>query len=96
MRARLVLSLSLLALVSSAFVATAQERPKDTSADASRGTSMPNDCDASARKPHDNGVERNAPSTKPAPCAPADAASSAGTGTKTKPAHDHAKFHKNQ
>ena len=54
--------------------------------------------DAAASRPmsagskHDQGAERNAPSAKAPPCAPAAPAS----GAKARGKHDHGKFHKNQ
>lgn len=71
--------------------AMAQET-KTAAAPAAPAASMPTDC-GSGMKRHDHGAERNAPSAKSMPCAPAAAASGA---KKAKPVHDHAKFHKNQ
>jgi hypothetical protein len=51
---------------------------------------------SAAVKRHDHGAERNAPSARSMPCAPAEAASGAKAKARTKPVHDHAKFHKNQ
>ena len=68
---------------------------KLAAAPAAPAASMPMDC-GSGMKRHDQGAERNAPSSKSMPCAPAEAASGAKAKTKAKPAHDHAKFHKNQ
>jgi hypothetical protein len=87
MRTSLVL-LSSITLALSAAAAAAQERP----AGAASAASMSMDCNASGVKRHDHGAERN--TAQSMPCAPAQAAS--GAKPRKKPAHDHAKFHKNQ
>jgi len=94
MRTTFVLS-SLVALVFGAYAAVAQERPAAAPA-AAASMPMPMDCNAGAMKRHDHGAERNAPSARSMPCAPAEAASGAKSEARTKPVHDHAKFHKNQ
>jgi hypothetical protein len=90
MRTSLVL-LSSITLALSAAAAVAQERPA-AAAVAAPAASMPMDCTASGMKRHDHGAERNTAQSKS--CAPAQAAS--GAKASEKPAHDHAKFHKNQ
>lgn len=75
--------------------ALAQDSKPAAAPAAAPAASMPMDC-GSGMKRHDHGAERNAPSAKSMPCAPADAASGAKAKPKAKPAHDHAKFHKNQ
>lgn len=57
------------------------------------------ECGMSTLKRHDHGAERNTGATAGAmtmPCAAADSASAPAKTAKKKPAHDHAKFHKNQ
>jgi hypothetical protein len=96
MRTPFVLS-SFVALALGAAAVMAQERPAAApAADAAAPMPMPMDCNDGAMKRHDHGAERNAPSAKSMPCAPAEAASSAKAKARTKPVHDHAKFHKNQ
>lgn len=96
MRTAFVLS-PFVALALGAVAAVAQERPAAAPAAAAVAfTSMPMDCDAGAMKRHDHGAERNAPSAKSMPCAPAEAASGVKAKVRAKPVHDHAKFHKNQ
>lgn len=96
MRTPFVLS-SLVVLAFGASAAVAQERPAVAQA-AAAAASMPMsmDCSAGAMKRHDHGAERNAPSARSMPCAPAEAASGAKAKARTNPVHDHAKFHKNQ
>lgn len=74
----------------------AQERPATAPAVGTTTPSKSSDCGAGGgMKPHDHASERNAPSTKPpVPCPPAKSAPSAKS--KSKPAHDHNSFHKNQ
>ncbi len=93
MRTPLFLLSSIAALALGSAAAVAQERPAAAPA-AAPAASMPMDCSAGGMKRHDHGAERNAPSAKPMPCAPVEAAS--GAKAKSKPKHDHAKFHKNQ
>ena len=93
MRTPFLLLSSFVALALAAATAVAQERPAAAPA-AAPAASMPMDCGSGAMKRHDHGAERNAPSAKSMPCAPATAAS--GAKSQAKPAHDHAKFHKNQ
>lgn len=93
MRIPFVLLSSFVALALGAAAAVAQERP---AAAAAASMPMPMDCNAGAMKRHDHGAERNAPSAKSMPCAPAEAASGVKAKARTKPTHDHAKFHKNQ
>lgn len=96
MRTPFVLS-SLVVLAFGASAAVAQERPAVAQAAAAAASvPMPMDCNAGAMKRHDHGAERNAPSARSMPCAPAEAASGAKSKARTKPVHDHAKFHKNQ
>ncbi|MDP3136237.1 MAG: hypothetical protein Q8N17_07870 [Burkholderiaceae bacterium] len=96
MRTPFVLS-SLVVLAFGAAAALAQERPAAAPAAAAAASMpMPMDCNAGAMKRHDHGAERNAPSAKSMPCAPGEAASGAKAKARTKPVHDHAKFHKNQ
>lgn len=89
MRSPLLLLSSAVALALTAAPAVAQERATTESAPAA---SAPQDCSGASVKRHDHGAERNAPSPKAMPCAPADAAS--GAKAKAKPTHDHAKVHK--
>lgn len=96
MRTPLVLLSSFVVLVLGAAAAAAQERPAAPTAAAAAAAPMPMDCSAGAMKRHDHGAERNAPSAKSMPCAPAEAASGAKATARTKPVHDHTKFHKNQ
>lgn len=93
MRTPLVVLSSFVALALGAAAAAALERPAAAAA-AAPAASMPMDCSSGGMKRHDHGAERNVPSAKSMPCAPADAAS--GTKAKTKPVHDHGKSHKNQ
>jgi hypothetical protein len=95
MRTPIVLLSSFVALALGTAAAVAQDRPAAAPA-AAPAASMPMDCNASGMKRHDHGAERNAPSARSMPCAPDKAASAAKVKTKTQPAHDHAKFHKNQ
>jgi hypothetical protein len=97
MRTPLVLLSSFVALALGAAAAVAQELPPAASA-AAAAAPMPMlmDCNGGAMKRHDHGAERNGPSAKFMPCAPAEAASGPKTTARTEPAHDHAKFHKNQ
>ena len=84
MRTPLVLLSSFVALALGAAAAVAQERPAAApSADAAASMPMPMDCNAGAMKRHDHGAERNAPSAKPMPCAPAEAASGAMAKART-------------
>lgn len=97
MRTPLVLLSSFVALALGAATAVAQERP--TAAQAAPAASMPMDCNSRGMKRHDHGAERNTGATAGTmsmPCQAADAASASDKATKKKPAHDHAKFHKNQ
>ena len=94
MRTPLVLLSSFVALLLGAGAALAQERAAAAPA-AAASASRPMDCNAGAMKRHDHAAERNAPPAKPMPCAPAEGASG-DQAKKTKPLHDHAKFHKNQ
>lgn len=96
MRTPLVLLSSFVVLTLGVAAAAAQERPAAAPAAAAASMPMPMDCSAGAMKRHDHGAERNAPSAKSMPCAPAEAASGAKAKVRTKPVHDHAKFHKNQ
>ena len=97
MRTPLVLLSSFVVLALGVAGAAAQERPAAAPAVAAAASMpMPMDCSAGAMKRHDHGAERNAPSAKSMPCAPAEAASGAKAKVRTKPVHDHAKFHKNQ
>ena len=96
MRTPFVLLSSFVALALGAAAAVAQERPAAAPVAAAASMPMPMDCNAGAMKRHDHGAERNAPSAKSMPCAPAEAASSAKDKARTKPVHDHAKFDKNQ
>lgn len=93
MRIPFVLLSSFVVLALGAAAAAAQERPAAAPV-ADAPTSM--DCSAGAMKRHDHGDERNAPSATSMPCAPAEAAPGAKAKARTKPVHDHAKFHKNQ
>jgi hypothetical protein len=93
MRTPLVLLSAFVALALGAATAMAQERPAAAPA-AAPGGSMPMDCSSGAMKRHDHGAERNAPGVSSTACGPQAAAS--GAKAKVKPAHDHAKFHKNQ
>jgi hypothetical protein len=57
------------------------------------------DCGKSTMRRHDHGAERNTGATaKPMamPCSDAGGASAPEKAGMKKPAHDHAKFHKNQ
>ena len=97
MRTPLVLLSSFVVLALGVAGAAAQERPAAAPAVAAAASMpMPMDCSAGAMKRHDHGAERNAPSARSMPCAPAEAASGAKSKARTKPVHDHAKFHKNQ
>ena len=96
MRTPFVLLSSFVALALGAAAAVAQERPAAAPVAAAASMPMPMDCNAGAMKRHDHGAERNAPSARSMPCAPAEAASGAKSKARTKPVHDHAKFHKNQ
>lgn len=97
MRTPLVLLSSFVVLALGAAAPAAQERPAAAPApDAAAPMPMPMACHAGAMKRHDAGAERNAPSAKSMPCAPAEAASGANAKARTTPVHDHAKFHKNQ
>jgi hypothetical protein len=97
MRTHFVLLSSFVALALGAAAAVAQERPAAAPAAAAAASMpMPMDCNAGAMKRHDHGAERNAPSAKSMPCAPAEAPSGVKAKARTKPVHDHAKFHKNQ
>ena len=96
MRTPFVLLSSFVALALGAAAAVAQERPAAAPVAAAASMPMPMDCNAGAMKRHDHGAERNAPSAKSMPCAPGEAASGAKAKARTKPVHDHAKFHKNQ
>lgn len=91
MRIPITLS-SLVALVIASASVAAQERPIATTAQASRAE-MPADCSA-GKKRHDHGAERNVPSALSMACSTSARASTAKA--KSKPAHDHAKIHKNQ
>ncbi len=67
----------------------------------SPAASAPMDCTKSAAKRHDHGAERGlgvstTSKSGAMPCAGESAAAASGTRGKKKPAHDHAKFHKNQ
>lgn len=93
MHTPLVLLSSFVALTLGAAVAEAQERATTAPA-AAAAASTPADCKAGGTKRHDHGAERYTPSAKSTACAPAAAAS--GAKGKTKPSHDHSKFHKNQ
>ncbi len=96
MRTPLVLLSSFVVLTLGVAAAAAQERPAAAPAAAAASMPMPMDCSAGAMKRHDHGAERNAPSAKSMPCAPAEAASGVKAKVRAKPVHDHAKFHKNQ
>jgi hypothetical protein len=97
MRIPLALLSSFGALALGTAAAVAQERPAAAPAAAAAASMpMPMDCSAGAMKRHDHGAERSAPSTKAMPCAPGEAASGTKAKARTKPIHDHAKFHKNQ
>ena len=97
MRTPLVLLSSFVVLALGVAGAAAQERPAAAPAVAAAASMpMPMDCSAGAMKRHDHGAERNAPSAKSMPCAPAEAASGVKAKVRAKPVHDHAKFHKNQ
>jgi hypothetical protein len=97
MRTPLTLLSSVFVLALGAAAASAQERPAAAPAAAAAASMpMPMDCSAGAMKRHDHGAERNAPSAKSMPCAPAEATSGIKAKARTKPGHDHAKFHKNQ
>lgn len=96
MRTPLVLLSSFVVLTLSVAAVAAQERPAAAPAAAAASMPMPMDCSAGAMKRHDHGAERNAPSVKSMPCAPAEAASGVKAKVRAKPVHDHAKFHKNQ
>lgn len=91
MRTSIALS-SLVALVIASTSVAAQERPIAATAQASRAE-MPADCSA-GKKRHDHGAERNLPSASSMACSTSAPASAAKP--KSKPAHDHAKIHKNQ
>jgi hypothetical protein len=96
-RTPLVLLSSLVSLAVGAAAAVAQEGPAAApAADAAASMPIRMDCTAGGMKRHDHGAERNAPSAKSMPCVPAEAASSGKAKARTKPLHDHAKFHKNQ
>jgi hypothetical protein len=95
MRTPFVLLLSFVVLALGVAPAAAQEPPASAPA-AAASVSMPMDCNAGAMKRHDHGAERNTPSAKSMPCAPAEAASGAKVKSMAKPVHDHAQFHKNQ
>jgi hypothetical protein len=97
MRIPFVLRSSFVAVALGAAAAVAQERPAAAPAVApATSMPMPMDCTAGAMKRDDHGAERNAPSAMSMPCMPAEAASSVKAKARTKPVHDHAKFHKNQ
>lgn len=75
--------------------AFAQQAPEAAAQATSAPVAM--DCAASPMKRHDHGAERGTGATaKPMPCAVTGAASSPDKAARKKPAHDHAKFHKNQ
>lgn len=93
MRTPLVLLSSFVVPAFGAAAAAAQERPAAAPVDAAP-TSM--DCSAGAMKRHDHGAVRSAPAAKSMPCSPAEAASGTQAKARTKPVHDHAKFHENQ
>lgn len=88
-----VITLSTIAMAVTFAASTASAQDGKPAAAAAPAASMPMGCGSSMTR-HDHGAERNAPSGKRMPCAPADAAS--GAKVKAKPSHDHAKFHKNQ
>lgn len=91
------LSLALVAAVSVSPVCAQQAAPAPAAASAASPPGT--DCGKSTMKRHDHGADRNTRSTAGAttmPCQAADAASAPHKTTKRKPAHDHAKFHKNQ
>lgn len=91
MRTFFVVLSSFVALAFGASAAVAQERPAAAPAAAA---SMPMDCSSAGIKRHDHGAERQSPSAKNMPCAPAEAASA--VKAPSKPTHDHGKVHKNQ
>lgn len=66
---------------------------------ASAASAGPMDCGMSSMKRHDHGAERNTGATASAmamPCHADESASAPAKSAKKAPAHDHAKFHKNQ
>jgi hypothetical protein len=79
----------------SASAAFAQQHP-DAASMPMAGASMPHDC-GKATKRHDHGAEKRTPSPNSMDCARAAMPpTSAASGAKKKPLHDHAAFHKNQ
>ncbi len=85
---------ALLAACATLIAASGSTIAQDKAAAPAAAASMPMDC--TGMKRHDHGAERHAPSGKAMPCAPVSAASKPAAKARTKPAHDHAKFHKNQ
>ena len=81
---------SFIALI--ALTAPAQAQTASAASAPAAGAKVSSDC-AKPMARHDHAAERGMPAAKSAamPCAPAAAASA----TSKKPAHDHAKFHKN-
>ena len=84
----LAVSLAFMVLAGSVL---AQPAP-DAAASSPRSAGMMDKGCAKAGSKDDQGAERNAPSAKAPPCAPAAPAS----GAKARGKHDHGKFHKNQ
>lgn len=90
---------SFIALAMSALVSAAPAFAQQATPTAAPASSASMDCGKSTMKRHDHGAERNTGATAGTmamPCPAADAASAPEKTTKKKPAHDHAKFHKNQ
>ena len=84
-----------------AFAAIAQPAVIPPAPAPGKAATMATDCAKAPAKRHDHGAERSsgakADSTAMGePCAPRGAGSTAGSKTKMKPLHDHAKFNKNQ
>lgn len=78
-----------------AFTISAQDRPTGAPATPMADASVPHDC-VKPKARHDHGAEKGMPTPKSIidPCVTSAPASA--PKAKTKPRHDHAKFHKNQ
>jgi len=89
-------SLALAVIAMAALPVFAQQQADPAPAPA-MAASMAMDCGKAATKRHDHGAERGlGVSATSMPCGPDSAASATAIKAKKKPAHDHAKFHKNQ
>lgn len=97
MKCTSLLSLALVITLGTAPAFAQTASPAAPAASAASPAAM--NCGKSTMKRHDHGAERHTGTTAGAmsmPCQAADAASAPDKATKKKPAHDHAKFHKNQ